>query len=100
LPSHTLVDAELRTGRTHQIRVHLASLGHPIVGDTKYGDDDLQNLWWATGVKRMYLHAWQLRFEHPITDKPLTLSTAMPESFEQIMGQLSGQATQREDTTR
>lgn len=89
LAGHTLVDAELRTGRTHQIRVHLASLGHPIVGDTKYSDDDLQNLWRSMGVTRMYLHAWQLRFRHPLTDKPLSLETAMPETFEKIMGRLS-----------
>jgi 23S rRNA pseudouridine955/2504/2580 synthase len=93
LPAHTLVDAELRTGRTHQIRVHLASLGHPIVGDTKYGDDDLQNLWRGIGVKRMYLHAWQLRFRHPLTDKPLSLSTGKPLAFEQMMANLGGQAT-------
>ena len=87
LPSHTLVDAELRTGRTHQIRVHLTSLGHPIVGDTKYGDDDLQNLWRSQGVKRMYLHAWQLRFQHPLTDEPLSLTSDMPAAFEQMMEQ-------------
>ena len=87
LPAHTLVDAELRTGRTHQIRVHLASLGHPIVGDTKYGDDDLQNLWRSQAVKRMYLHAWQLEFHHPITDEPLSLETEMPEAFAQVIKQ-------------
>jgi len=91
LPSHTLVDAELRTGRTHQIRVHLTSLGHPIVGDTKYGDDDLQNLWRSQGVKRMYLHAWQLRFQHPLTDEPLSLTSEMPAAFEQLMQQFGAE---------
>jgi len=85
LAAHTLVQAQLRTGRTHQIRVHLAWLGHPIVGDTKYGDDQLQASWHGSGVKRMFLHAWQLSFEHPVSGQMISLEAPMPEAFDQMM---------------
>src|SRR5690625_4794065 len=66
-PNFSLVEAELRTGRTHQIRVHLAHAGHPIAGDDKYGSDpirlELARTW---GFRRMFLHASRLEFEHPI----------------------------------
>jgi 23S rRNA pseudouridine955/2504/2580 synthase len=90
LPSHTvfnlirrfgeyaLLEAELKTGRTHQIRVHLASSGFPIVGDDKYGDFGFNRvLQKADGtriaLKRMFLHAHQITFRHPDSGNPVTL---------------------------
>ena len=62
---YSLVDAELRTGRTHQIRVHLASSGFPIVGDDKYGNDEVRAQFSRQGFGRMFLHAhrrrWRIR---------------------------------------
>jgi 23S rRNA pseudouridine955/2504/2580 synthase len=89
LASHAVVDAELRTGRTHQIRVHLGSIGHPIMGDTKYGNDTEQLRWRAQGVKRMFLHAYKLSFVHPITGEALSLEAPMPIEFESMIATLS-----------
>lgn len=81
----SLLECELRTGRTHQIRVHLASIGHPILGDTKYGDDQEQAAWRALGAKRMFLHACRLKFEHPVTGQLVSVQAPIPKAFEQIM---------------
>jgi 23S rRNA pseudouridine955/2504/2580 synthase len=77
----SLVEAELKTGRTHQIRVHLGALGHPIVGDTKYAHDELQDFWKAQQIKRMMLHAHSLELLHPISGEPLRLQAQIPPSF-------------------
>jgi 23S rRNA pseudouridine955/2504/2580 synthase len=79
---YTLLEAELKTGRTHQIRVHLAHLGHPIVGDDKYGDFDL-NKRLARGeggarLARMFLHASSVRFAHPVSGAALELQAPLP----------------------
>jgi len=66
----------LHTGRTHQIRVHMASLGHPLVGDALYGGQP------AGGLNRQALHAWRLAFVHPITQEPLSFEAAAPEDFQ------------------
>ena len=66
---YTLLEAELLTGRTHQIRVHLAHLGFPIVGDDKYGDFALNKDLQRAGLKRMFLHAARVEFRHPSTDE-------------------------------
>lgn len=74
----TLLAVTIKTGRTHQIRVHLAHAGHPIAGDDKYGDfgwnRDLQKL----GGKRMFLHAWKLRFAHPVLGQEVQLQAPLP----------------------
>lgn len=85
---YTLVEAELRTGRTHQIRVHLASSGHPIVGDDKYGDDAVREQFARQGFKRMFLHAARLEFPHPLTGEPLGLSAPLPPACEAVLKQL------------
>jgi 23S rRNA pseudouridine955/2504/2580 synthase len=69
----TLLEVTIKTGRTHQIRVHLASQGHPIAGDDKYGDFELNKVLQKQGLKRMYLHAWRLQFNHPATGERIEL---------------------------
>ncbi|MDB5797902.1 MAG: Ribosomal large subunit pseudouridine synthase [Paucimonas sp.] len=78
-----LLEAELKTGRTHQIRVHLASSGFPILGDDKYGDFALNKSLQKAGgpqaaLKRMFLHAHQLTFVHPASGDPVTLNAPLP----------------------
>jgi 23S rRNA pseudouridine1911/1915/1917 synthase len=71
----TLVECTLHTGRTHQIRVHLKHLGHPLLGDALYAGRH------AGGYARQMLHAWKLGFTHPRTSKPLHFSSPLPEDF-------------------
>jgi 23S rRNA pseudouridine955/2504/2580 synthase len=75
----------IKTGRTHQIRVHLASQGYPIVGDDKYGDFELNKRMSAQGLKRMFLHAWRLQFVHPQLGKPQTLQADLPPELQQFI---------------
>ena len=77
-PDYTLLEAELKTGRTHQIRVHLAHLGFPILGDEKYGDFPLNRELAKQGLKRMFLHAASLGFVHPSTDVDVRLAAPLP----------------------
>jgi 23S rRNA pseudouridine955/2504/2580 synthase len=74
----SLLEVQLRTGRTHQIRVHLAHLGFPIVGDEKYGDFALNRDLQKHGLKRMFLHAASMRLPHPLSGEPLALSAPLP----------------------
>jgi 23S rRNA pseudouridine955/2504/2580 synthase len=74
----SLLAVTIKTGRTHQIRVHLSSQGYPIVGDDKYGDFELNKLAARFGLKRMFLHAWQLRFTHPRLGETIQLNTQLP----------------------
>ncbi|HUJ01152.1 MAG TPA: RluA family pseudouridine synthase [Usitatibacter sp.] len=77
-PELSLLEAELLTGRTHQIRVHLAHLGHPVLGDDRYGDFELNRRLRKDGLKRMFLHAASLAFAHPESGEPLVLSAPLP----------------------
>jgi 23S rRNA pseudouridine955/2504/2580 synthase len=77
----SLLEAQLKTGRTHQIRVHLAHLGFPILGDEKYGDFALNKNLKRDGLKRMALHAWRMAFRHPLTGAPLECVAPLPDSF-------------------
>ncbi len=72
-PAFSLLDLELFTGRTHQLRVHLAHIGHPILGDNKYGSNN--------EFKRLALHAYSLEFVHPVTAKPMKFSLPIPGDF-------------------
>jgi 23S rRNA pseudouridine955/2504/2580 synthase len=74
----SLVEVELKTGRTHQIRVHLSHLGFPIAGDDKYGDFTLNKDLAKAGLKRMFLHAAQLQLPHPLTGEAIALSAPLP----------------------
>ena len=86
----TLLEVTLKTGRTHQIRVHLAGEGHPIAGDDKYGDFELnkalqKSVAGAPALKRMFLHAWSLKFNHPKTRKAIQLEAALPDALQQFL---------------
>jgi 23S rRNA pseudouridine955/2504/2580 synthase len=78
----SLLEAELITGRTHQIRVHLAHLRHPVLGDDKYGDYELNKSLRKQGLKRMFLHAARLEFAHPITGEKMKLEAPLPPELE------------------
>jgi 23S rRNA pseudouridine1911/1915/1917 synthase len=76
---HSLVEARPLTGRTHQIRVHLSSVGHPIVGDRAYGGGGNEPA--RLGLTRPFLHSWWLAFEHPVTGEPLEWEEPLPEDL-------------------
>ena len=80
-PEVSLLEAQLKTGRTHQIRVHLAHLGFPILGDEKYGDFALNKQLKRDGLKRMALHAWRMAFRHPLTASPLECMAPLPDGI-------------------
>jgi 23S rRNA pseudouridine1911/1915/1917 synthase len=85
LPGATLLIARPRTGRTHQIRVHLSALGHPILGDRAYrgGGDDAARL----GLTRPFLHAWRLAFDHPLTGKRVEVEEPLPADLAEALEQ-------------
>ena len=82
---YSLLEVTIKTGRTHQIRVHLASQGYPIVGDDKYGDFELNKRLAALGMKRMFLHAWRLQFLHPQTGRTETVEAALPDELQNFI---------------
>jgi 23S rRNA pseudouridine1911/1915/1917 synthase len=79
----TLLGCELETGRTHQIRVHLASIGHPVVGDRDYG-----GVREALPVPRLFLHAEHLAFDHPVTGRPLAFDAPLPPDLAAVLASL------------
>ena len=85
LPQFSLLDVTIKTGRTHQIRVHLASMGHRIVGDDKYGNFELNRALQRQGLKRMFLHAWHLQFNHPVSGERINLNTELPPELETFL---------------
>ncbi|TAM83712.1 MAG: RluA family pseudouridine synthase [Candidimonas sp.] len=82
---YSLLGAELRTGRTHQIRVHLAASGFPVVGDEKYGPEAVRIQFSNQGFKRMFLHAHRLEFAHPTTGQPLALRAELPPACVRVL---------------
>jgi len=74
----TLLEVGIRTGRTHQIRVHLASQGYPIAGDEKYGDFARNRALKKQGLARMFLHAWRLQFTHPASGEAIDIEAPLP----------------------
>lgn len=83
---YTLLDIKIDTGRTHQIRVHLAEIGYPVVGDEVYSNG--KN---PFGVKGQMLHAKSLEFKHPITGKNMKLEAPIPEYFEEVLKKLDNE---------
>jgi 23S rRNA pseudouridine1911/1915/1917 synthase len=80
--NYALLICKLLTGRTHQIRVHLAAEGHPLVGDTLYGAQRIE------GLNRVFLHSWRLAFNHPVTSRPLSFTSLLPQDLRQCLANL------------
>ncbi|GAC1406982.1 MAG: RluA family pseudouridine synthase [Ktedonobacteraceae bacterium] len=83
---HTLLLLQLETGRTHQIRVHLKAIGHPVVGDPVYGSGNVPK---GFTLHRQFLHAYQLQFTHPITGKPIEVEAPLPKDLQNILAKES-----------
>jgi 23S rRNA pseudouridine955/2504/2580 synthase len=95
-PQVSLLSCTIETGRTHQIRRHLAAVGHPVIGDRRHGDFALnRRLKAETGLGRLFLHARRLRFAHPVSGKPLLLVAPVPDELRQALLKLGiqGQLT-------
>jgi len=86
LPGYTLVDIRLETGRTHQIRVHVAALGYPVAGDVVYGARGRR----PAGLARQFLHAARLEFEHPMTRQRLVFDAPLPPDLDAFLAQIRG----------
>jgi 23S rRNA pseudouridine955/2504/2580 synthase len=84
-PEFSLLEVRLLTGRTHQIRVHLSHAGHPVLGDDKYGDFDLNHRLQKQDVPRLFLHASRLGFLHPLTKEKLDLKAPMPAEIKKFV---------------
>ncbi len=85
----TLLEVTIRTGRTHQIRVHLASQGCPIAGDDKYGNFASNKQLQKAGLSRMFLHAWRLHFSHPASQQEVQLQSDLPPALQHWLQQCS-----------
>jgi 23S rRNA pseudouridine955/2504/2580 synthase len=81
----SLLEVTIKTGRTHQIRVHLASQGHAILGDDKYGDFETNKALQKQGLKRMFLHAWRLQFNHPGSGERVSLQSPLPPDLQKFI---------------
>jgi len=88
LRDFTLLSADLLTGRTHQIRVQLAHVGFPVAGDDKYGDFERNRALAKQGLSRMFLHAAELEFAHPVSREPVVLSSPLPEPLSRFLESL------------
>jgi len=84
----SLLEVELKTGRTHQIRVHLSHLGFPLAGDDKYGDFALNRMLLGNGLRRMFLHAAKLSFTHPMKGGQLTFEAPLPAELKRFVARL------------
>lgn len=82
---HTLVQVSPKTGRTHQIRVHMAFIGHPVVGDRTYGYRKQRLL-----SERQFLHAWRIRFAHPQSGRPMSFEAGLPPDLQAVLARLRG----------
>ena len=84
----TLVEAYPRTGRTHQIRVHLAYKKHPILGDDKYGDREYDKVYKELGLTRMFLHAEKITFTDPVINKDITITAPLPKELSNLLAKI------------
>lgn len=81
----SLLEAQLVTGRTHQLRVQLSHLGFPIAGDDKYGDFNVNKAMQKRGLKRMFLHSWETSLRHPVSGEKLKLTAPLPPELEKFL---------------
>ena len=81
----TLVETSPKTGRTHQIRVHAAWLGHPVVGDERYGQEEVNRKLKQRGFRRLFLHAQNLVFKHPVSGLALSVTAPLPSELEELL---------------
>ncbi|MGB9113312.1 MAG: RluA family pseudouridine synthase [Acidimicrobiales bacterium] len=88
----TLLDVSLETGRTHQIRVHLAAIGRPIAGDTRYKGARSRQTRHALGLTRPFLHAAGLRLSHPVSGKEMVFTSPLPSELESVLARLDASA--------
>jgi 23S rRNA pseudouridine955/2504/2580 synthase len=91
----TLLEVDLGTGRTHQIRVHAAHAGFPVAGDDKYGDRERNALLKPFGLTRMFLHAQTLSFQRVGASEPFSISAALPAELQLVLGRLQAEAANR-----
>ena len=96
-PPLSLLEAELRTGRTHQIRVHLAHLGYPLAGDDKYGDYSWNKVLMKDGLRRMFLHAWKVSFTHPDSGKTFDVESRLAPELERYVARLDASTREASD---
>jgi 23S rRNA pseudouridine1911/1915/1917 synthase len=82
---YTLVEVSLETGRTHQIRVHFSHIGNPVAGDPEYSRGRGRR---ELGLSRQFLHAFRLRFSHPVTGAPLQFQSELPDDLKQVLDYL------------
>jgi len=88
----SLLEVSIATGRTHQIRVHAAHLGHPVAGDERYGDRDFNDAMRRFGLRRMFLHSHSMAFEWPETGEAFSVSVPLPQELEDVLKALGGRA--------
>lgn len=87
----TLMDVRLVTGRTHQVRVHAAHAGHPVIGDDRYADPAQTAAWRKRGLTRLFLHAAKLSFPHPITGEAVCLEAPLPPDLINVLERLESE---------
>lgn len=92
LAGASLLEVDILTGRTHQIRVHAAHAGHPVAGDDKYGDREVNKRYRKLGLKRMFLHAWRLGFVHPVSGEPVSFEAPLDDGLTAVIGKLEAGA--------
>lgn len=88
-PGASLVEVELGTGRTHQIRVHGAHIGHPLAGDEKYGDAEFNRRMRELGLRRLFLHAHSLGFSDPESGRAIQVSAPLPDELRAVLDRLA-----------
>ncbi|MCH7971358.1 MAG: RluA family pseudouridine synthase [Chloroflexi bacterium] len=85
----SLLEVRLETGRMHQIRVHLDAIGHPVAGDRTYGKRQADKKTAVGKLKRQFLHASKLEFGHPVSGKPLSIASELPEDLDEVITELT-----------
>ncbi|HQR11597.1 MAG TPA: RluA family pseudouridine synthase [Casimicrobiaceae bacterium] len=96
-PPLALLEADLKTGRTHQIRVHLSHLGFPLAGDDKYGDFAWNKELARQGLKRMFLHSHSLGFTHPLTGEAMAFESPLPDDLARFVARVDATTTATPD---